>query len=143
VKGPAPGARYDGLEARILSALAAAGLEARSTLMAFNPAVIAHIRSLAPRARTTLLVSRGAVERARARPETAVEWGIAAGVTDVGLEHTLVEPAVVAAARAAGLVLGVWTVNEEAAMRRMLALGVDILTTDRPDTARRLARGEA
>ena len=43
-----------------------------------------------------------------------------------------------AAARAASLGLGVWTVNDEAAMRRMLALGVDILTTDRPDLARRL-----
>jgi len=29
-------------------------------------------------------------------------------------------------------------VNDETAMRRMLALGVDILTTDRPDVARRL-----
>jgi glycerophosphoryl diester phosphodiesterase len=59
----------------------------------------------------------------------------------VGLEHTLVDQAVVAAARAARLLLGVWTVNEEAAMRRMLALGVDILTTDRPDVARRLRPG--
>jgi glycerophosphoryl diester phosphodiesterase len=29
-------------------------------------------------------------------------------------------------------------VNDESAMRRMLALGVDVLTTDRPDLARRL-----
>jgi len=51
----------------------------------------------------------------------------------VGLEFTLLDERVVAAARAAALVLGVWTVNDEAAMRRMLALGVDVLTTDRPD----------
>jgi glycerophosphoryl diester phosphodiesterase len=86
-----------------------------------------------------LLVSRGAVERAGARPEAGVDWAVAAGATDVGLEHTLVDGGVVAAARAAKLVLGVWTVNEEAAMRRMLTLGVDILTTDRPDVAKRLA----
>jgi glycerophosphoryl diester phosphodiesterase len=141
VKGPSPGARYDGLEEKILASLDGAGLEARATVMAFNPDVIARVRALAPQTRTTLLVSRGAVERAGVRPEASIDWAVAAGVTDVGLEHTLVDPAVVAAARAARLLLGVWTVNEEAAMRRMLALGVDVLTTDRPDAARRLRPG--
>jgi len=111
--------------------------------MAFNPDVIARVRSLAPRARTTLLVARGAVERAGARPEATVDWAVAAGVTDVGLEHTLVDEHVAAAARAAKLLLGVWTVNDEVAMRRALALGVDIMTTDRPDIAKRLLRGDA
>jgi len=143
VKGPAPGLRYDGLEERTLAALARAGLQARATVMAFNPDVIARVRTLAPRARTTLLVSRGAVERAGARPEQTVDWAIAAGVTDVGLEHTLVDERVAAAARAAKLVLGVWTVNDAMAMRRMLALGVDVLTTDRPDLAKRVQRGDA
>ena len=72
------------------------------------------------------------------RPEVSVDWARAAGATDVGLEFTLLDERVVAAARAASLVLGVWTVNDEAAMRRMLALGVDVLTTDRPDLAGRL-----
>jgi glycerophosphoryl diester phosphodiesterase len=138
VKGPGPGVRYDGLEEKILEALAGAGLEARATIMAFNPDVIGRVRALASRTRTTLLVSRGAVDRAGVRPEATVDWAVAAGVTDVGLEHTLVDQAVTAAARAARLLLGAWTVNEEAAMRRMLALGVDVLTTDRPDVAGRL-----
>jgi glycerophosphoryl diester phosphodiesterase len=138
VKGPAPDIRYEGLEEKILTALTDSALAERGTIMAFNPDVIARVRALAPRARTTLLVSRGAVERAGVRPEASIDWAVAAGVTDVGLEHTLVDPAVVAAARAARLLLSVWTVNEEAAMRRMLAYDVDVLTTDRPDVARRL-----
>jgi glycerophosphoryl diester phosphodiesterase len=141
VKGPAPGVRYDGLEERILAALAGARLGARGTVMAFNPDVIGRLRVLAPPLRTTLLVSRGAVAQAGIRAEASIEWAVAAGVTDVGLEHTLVDQAVIAAARAARLTLGVWTVNEEAAMRRMLTLGVDVLTTDRPDVARRLLPG--
>ena len=40
------------------------------------------------------------------------------------------------AARAAGVEVGVWTVNDTAAMRRVIDLGVDVLTTDRPDLAR-------
>ena len=143
VKGPAPGARYDGLEELILAALARAGLQARATVMAFNPEVLARVRALAPRARTTFLVSRGAVERAGARPEQTVDWAVGAGATDLGVEYTLADERLVAAARAAGLTLGVWTVNEAAEIRSMLDLGVDIITSDRPDLARRLQRGDA
>jgi glycerophosphoryl diester phosphodiesterase len=42
------------------------------------------------------------------------------------------------AARAAGLRVGVWTVNDEPTMRRVITLGVDVLTTDRPDLGRRV-----
>ena len=143
VKGPRRGARYDGLEEKILAALSSAGMLARATIMAFDPEVIARVRTLAPRARTTLLVARGVVERAGALPEQTIDWAVAAGVTDVGLEHTLVDERVVAAARAAKLGLGVWTVNDEPTIRRMLALGVDVLTTDRPDLAKRLLRGDS
>jgi len=143
VKGPAPGVRYEGLEEKILAALASAGLHDRATVMAFNPDVIERVRAAAPRARTTLLVARDAVERAGARPEDTVDWARAAGVTDLGLEHTLASTRVAAAARAAMLVLGVWTVNDEATMRRVVGLGVDILTTDRPDLAKRVLRGPA
>lgn len=38
-----------------------------------------------------------------------------------------------APARAAGLMLAAWTVNDSAEMARLMALGVDCLCTDRPD----------
>jgi glycerophosphoryl diester phosphodiesterase len=142
VKGPAPGVRYEGLEELILAALARTGLQTRATIMAFNPGVIARVRTLAPRARTTFLVGRDAVKQAAVRPEQTVDWAVAAGVTDLGVEYTLADDRLVAAARAARLALGVWTVNEAAAIRRMLGLGVDIITSDRPDLAKRLQRGE-
>jgi glycerophosphoryl diester phosphodiesterase len=50
----------------------------------------------------------------------------------------VVSPRFVRAAHAAGLVVQVWTVNEEADMRRLLAWGVDGLITDRPDVALRV-----
>jgi glycerophosphoryl diester phosphodiesterase len=133
-----PGPRYEGLEARLITALGRAGLMSRATIMAFNPDVVAAIRSLVPGQRAALLVSAHHIIQADARPEDAVAWAVAAGATDVGLQHTLVDAAVVEAARAAGLVLGVWTVNQEHAMRRLVELGVDILTSDRPDLARRV-----
>ena len=51
---------------------------------------------------------------------------------------TVVTPQFIRAVHGRNLPIQVWTVNDESEMRRMLALGVDILTTDRPDLARRL-----
>ena len=133
-----PGARYEGLEARLVASLRRAGLLTRSTIMAFNPDVVTAIRALVPGQRTALLVAARHVRQAGARPENAVDWASAAGATDAGLQYTLVNDAVVKAARAAGLLLGVWTVNAEPAMRRLVELGVDVLTSDRPDVARRV-----
>lgn len=141
VKGPGRGRRYPGLEERVLAAIDAAGLQGRATLMAFNPEVLDRVHALAPDRPTTLLVSARQVEASGASPEAAVEWARAAGATDLGLEHTLAGPRVLARARAAGLRVGVWTVDEAAAMRRLAALGVDLLTTDRPDVARRVLGG--
>ncbi len=60
-----PGPRYQGLERKVLDALAAAGIADRCVVMAFNPAVVAQVRTLAPSQRTTLLVDRH-VRRGRA-----------------------------------------------------------------------------
>jgi glycerophosphoryl diester phosphodiesterase len=56
---------------------------------------------------------------------------------------TLVNRSTLDAVHAAGRRLHVWTVNEPAEMRRMLALGVDGLMTDRADVLRDLLRAES
>ncbi|MCC6838561.1 MAG: hypothetical protein IT230_00235 [Flavobacteriales bacterium] len=55
-------------------------------------------------------------------------------------EHHQIDVAVVAEVRSRGMGLLTWTVNEAADMRRMIALGVDGLITDRPELAMRLLR---
>jgi glycerophosphoryl diester phosphodiesterase len=87
------------------------------------------VRACALYSRRTLaaLGSTVAAELERARE---------AGVSDFGLEQTLVSADVVALVRRAGLTLSVWTVNEDAAIRGFIALGVDVVTTDRPDLAK-------
>ena len=50
----------------------------------------------------------------------------------------VVSPRFLDAAHTAGLLVQVWTVNEEADMRRLADWGVDGLITDRPDRARAL-----
>jgi glycerophosphoryl diester phosphodiesterase len=53
-------------------------------------------------------------------------------------EYPMVDEAYMAWARQRRAPVRPWTVNEEADMRRLIALGVDALITDAPDVARRL-----
>ena len=128
-----PGARYEGLEARVLARLREAGVVERSILMAFNPAVVAEVRALAPRQMTALLVERHHVEAAGATSTEPVAWAARAGANFLGIHYAVCDAAMVAAARAAGIALGVFTVNEETDLRRLAALGVDVIISDRAD----------
>jgi glycerophosphoryl diester phosphodiesterase len=132
--------RYDGIEEKVLALIRARGLLARTTIQAFQGDTIRRLRELEPAARTMLLVGRGDVGRDRARPAEAVRRARELGATDLGMNHRLIDADVVAAARAAGIRLSAWTVNDENDIRRMIDLGVDLVMSDRPDLAKRLAR---
>jgi glycerophosphoryl diester phosphodiesterase len=127
-----PGTRYAGLEKRVIETLAAAGCAQRCVILAFNPAVVAEVRTLAPALPTALLVDRYVVDAGIAPLET-VAWARDAGVSFLGLHHALCDAAVVDAAHGAGISVGVFTVNDHAERDRLVAAGVDVIITDRPD----------
>ncbi len=56
----------------------------------------------------------------------------------LGIRWNNLDAATAAAVRAAGLGIGAWAVNDAAAIAQMLALGMDVFTTDRPDLALQL-----
>jgi glycerophosphoryl diester phosphodiesterase len=132
------GPEYAGLVDRTLAVVRRASMLGRVNVMGFSPDVVAQTRALAPGVSTTFLVAAAHVQHVGARPEEAIAWAVGLGATDVGVQHTLASPALITAARAADVRVGVWTVNDEPAMRRVVELGVDVLTTDRPDVGRRV-----
>ena len=138
IKTGSEGARYEGIEAKVLALLRARGLVARTIVMAFEPDTLRRVRELAPSVRTALLIGRGRTQRDRVWPAEAVERAREVGAGHLGMNHRLLDADVVAAARRAGIMVAAWTVNEEADIRRVVALGVDVVITDRPDLARRV-----
>jgi glycerophosphoryl diester phosphodiesterase len=138
IKVDADRQRYAGIEEKVLTLLRARGLLARAMIQAFQPDTIRRVRELEPGVRTMLLVARGDVERDRARPAEAVGRARLLGATDLGMNHRLIDTEVIAAARAAGIRLAAWTVNEEADIQRMITVGVDMVMSDRPDLVKRL-----
>ncbi|HEU5193292.1 MAG TPA: glycerophosphodiester phosphodiesterase family protein [Methylomirabilota bacterium] len=133
-----PGPRYEGLERKVLDLLHEAGIAERTFILAFNPAVLAEVRALAPKQPLALLVDRHHVEEAGAPPIETVAWARAAEANFLGMHYTLCEAAVVEAAHAAGITVGVFTVNDEATMRRLAGWGVDVIISDRADLVARL-----
>ena len=130
---PVPGPRYAGLERKVLDMLAQAGCTGRAIVMAFNPAVVSEVRALAPEQPTALLVDDHHVQEAGVPPMMALAWARAAGVKYVGLHHSLCDAALVTAAHEAGILVGVFTVNDAETMRRLERAGVDLIITDHPE----------
>jgi glycerophosphoryl diester phosphodiesterase len=137
-----PGPRYAGLERKVLDLLHAAAVADRAFVMAFNPAVLAEVRALSPAQSTTLLVDRRHVEQSGAAPVDTVTWATEAHASFLGLHYSLCDAAVVAAAHRARIAVGVFTVNDEATMRRLAGLGVDVIISDRADLVARLQSGD-
>jgi glycerophosphoryl diester phosphodiesterase len=137
IKTGPTGDRYPGIEEQVLTLVQTAGLADRTTVMAFDWAILERLRALtAPFRLTGLLSHRGAERLGGVEPAAARVRAL--GADDLGIERTLLTPAAVDAARGAGLSIGVWTVNEPEELRRTLAAGVDYVTTDQPDLALRL-----
>jgi glycerophosphoryl diester phosphodiesterase len=116
----------------IATAFAAAGCDAAlAVLMSFDPAVTAEARRRLPGVeRHWLTDERGPVERLCARARSA-------GCSALNVDRTLpIDRAFVATAHASGLKVFVWTVDDAAEARRLLAAGVDGLTTNRPGALR-------
>lgn len=130
--------RHPGIEEKVLALVRSRRMEGRTLVMAFERDTLRRVRELDPAIRTVLLIGRGEVQRERVWPAESVKWAAGVGATAIGYNHRLIDADVVAAARKAGLTLAAWTVNEEADVRRMLDLGVDVVISDRPDLVRRL-----
>jgi glycerophosphoryl diester phosphodiesterase len=137
IKVDATGARYAGIEAKVLDLLAASRMMDRTTVMAFEWATLERLRALSPTVRLAGLLARRDAER-MGGVAVAGRRLVGLHVDDLGIERTLLAPEAVAAAHQAGLTIGVWTVNDPGELARALAAGVEYVTTDRPDLALQL-----
>jgi glycerophosphoryl diester phosphodiesterase len=99
---------------------------------------IRRIRALQPSIRTAFLVGKARLDRERVPARESVRWARELGATQLGIDHRALTPDVVEAARAAGIEVGAWTVNEERDLQSVIRVGVNVVTSDRPDLALRL-----
>ena len=101
-------------------------LDDDAVVVCFEPRAIAAVRALRPGVRTVQHVALVPLALAAAR-----------GCWAAGFEDARATPRALSRARRLGLATTVYTVNDPARMRRLAALGVTGVFTDRPDLARR------
>ncbi len=104
-------------------------LEPDDVVISFQQRALLETRRLAPRLRLLQHVGLGVSIRAAAR----YAWG-------VGFVNAAVTRRGLGLAQALGLVTTVYTVNDEARLRELAALGVGGVFTDRPDRLRAVLR---
>lgn len=105
----------------------------RVMLSSFEPALLARVAVLLPRVPRAFLVHKG---QRFARTLLAPLLARTVSAAMLNPERTLCDPERVAAWRARGLILNVWTVNHPGEVRDLAALGVDGIITDDPAMAR-------
>lgn len=124
---------YPGHAARVAEALQQAGVLDRSVITSFQLGTVCEAVAAARPMKHVWLVT----------PQTQIDIGLAnviasakgAGVPMLGIRQNMLTAEIVASVRAARLGIGGWACNDAEAIARLLALQVDVFTTDRPDLA--------
>ena len=138
--------------AAVAAAIRAAGLTARTSVQSFDWRTLTAMRSIAPEVERVCLTAEAlnfdTIKRGEPGPSP---WTAGLDIDDFGSVPHLVaaagcavwsplyrnaRPDDIAAAKALGLKVIPWTVNEGADMERLIALGVDGLIADYPDRLR-------
>ena len=136
IKVDEAGHRYPGIEERVFAVLDRHVASPATVVMAFERETWRRARALRPDARAGALYSRRSIGDLGSTLEAELDHARQAGVAVLGLHQGLIDADTVALVRKARMSLGVWTVNDEAAIRRFIGLGVDVIITDRPDLAK-------
>lgn len=137
----------------LVDAIRKAGMAARTQIQSFDWRTLQVVQKIAPEIPTVYLsIQRRMDNIAAGRPDGS-RWTAGFQYRDYGSVPKMIKaaggsawsvyfndltPELAKEARTLGLKVLVWTVNDPAAMERMLGYGVDGLITDRPDLARKL-----
>jgi glycerophosphoryl diester phosphodiesterase len=124
---PGPSPRPGLLEFRVAALLAQFHLAGKALVLSFAAEPLRRIREIEPSLVTCLLFDGTAY-----RPEGQLWPDLPKGCAAIAPNLALVSDRLVADARAAGLEVHVWTVNEPADAVRLAALGVTSVITDVP-----------
>lgn len=133
------------LARRCLDIIRAADAVDRVALGSFGTRVLRAARQLEPRIRT----GSSREETRLALYRSWIRWPVRHPayrefqVPEVSGSTRVVSPRFIRDAHRAGVAVRVWTVDDEADMRRLLSWGVDALISDRPDLAVQVARAAA
>lgn len=138
LKKGANGLPYPNLPDEVMKTLSRRRMLGRSIVTSFDLDTVCAAAARGPASGHVHLISPD-LER-RDGLDAILKAAAARGVPMLALKESTLNAAKVDKVRSAGLGIGAWAVNELHAIDRMLAFGVDVFTTDRPDLALKRAQ---
>jgi len=137
IKVRADGSRYPGIESKVVETLRKNAMVGEAVILSFDFPTLAAVRGLEPRLPTCALVSRAYLSAVGKRgPAAVADEAVKLGARSVGVDKAWLTEPLYKELRARGLGVGVWTVDDPADMARFAAMGVDFITSNRPDLLR-------
>jgi glycerophosphoryl diester phosphodiesterase len=126
--------RYANIAETVVNELRVTGMVDQVVIISFDWGILPHVKDLEPALQTGALISNDMWD---AHAEGALGKLIAQvqslGCNWLNMDEKLCTETMPAAIYEHGLKIGLWTVNNQHEMRRFARIGVDSITTDRPD----------
>ncbi len=126
---------YEGIEKKVVTVLRDLASADRVIISSFDHTAITRIKEIAPDVLCGILFSGAFID-----PITPARLAHADGLHP---EYSWVHENLVSAARAAGLFVNVWTVDNEAQMKRMAGLGVSGILSNYPERLVSVLKGDS
>lgn len=133
-------AKAPGTGGPLARVIAASPVRANLSICSFSVAELRAAQGVDPDIPRMLIVDRD-LDDAAATTYELIGLGLAAEVGAINVAPQWATPALVAAARAAGLAVSAGTVNDAEGIARLVELGVDYVDSDRPDRTVPALRG--
>ncbi len=136
VKPAADGTRYPGIEAKLVEFLRRNDPANRTVISSFNHPTLVRIHELEPRLPRQGIVSHDYFEKMPAGPvgaQVAVDDFVARGLTWMAVNHVCLTQDLCERMKRAGLTVHAWVIDDLEGLVRFASMGVDRITTDRPD----------
>ncbi len=138
IKVDADNQPYAGIEPKVIDAIAARGMLSRVRLTSLELDTLQRVRAIDPKIKTTALLSFTYFRNHDLDQPAGVIGDVARFADGIGVNSALLTPKLVQEAHNRKMSVDVWTVDSEAEMTRFIKMGVDSITTNRPDVLKRL-----
>lgn len=133
IKVAADNRPYPGIEQKVLDEVARRGMLDRVRILAFEFDTLKQVRALNPSVQTVALMGidyfRGKDMNA---PAAAVDE-VASFANGIGVNKDLLTAQLTREAQNRKMLVGVWTVDGDAEIKKFIGMGVDSITSNRPD----------
>ncbi len=133
IKVDADKKRYPGIERQVLEEITARGMLDRVNILALEFDTLKEVRAINPRVKTVSLMAEEFFRSMGNRDPAVLVDDVISFSDGIGVNKDFLSAKLVEAAHKRKMLVGVWAVDSASEMQKFIEMGVDSITTNRPD----------